>query len=93
MLTPEEQERVTHVGRGTPAGEWLRRYWHPIALSDRWEGIKTLWNCDEPVTFKGRAGTVASHGAAVGTFTGKPTRQCRTDSIRSTNDDPASAWM
>jgi 5,5'-dehydrodivanillate O-demethylase oxygenase subunit len=73
MLTPEEQERVTHVGRGTPAGEWLRRYWHPIALSDRWEGIKTLWNCDEPVTFKGRAGTVASHGAAVGTFTGKPT--------------------
>jgi 5,5'-dehydrodivanillate O-demethylase len=30
MLTREENE-VTRVGRGTPAGEMLRRYWMPVA--------------------------------------------------------------
>jgi 5,5'-dehydrodivanillate O-demethylase len=25
---------LVHVGPGTPAGEWLRRFWHPIACSD-----------------------------------------------------------
>jgi nitrite reductase/ring-hydroxylating ferredoxin subunit len=25
---------LTEVGRGTPCGEFLRRYWHPIALSE-----------------------------------------------------------
>ncbi len=32
-LTPEENERLTRVGPGTPAGELLRRYWHPIAVA------------------------------------------------------------
>jgi 5,5'-dehydrodivanillate O-demethylase len=32
MLTPEENEMLTRVGPGTPAGELLRRYWHPIAI-------------------------------------------------------------
>jgi hypothetical protein len=73
MLTREENERLIHVGPGTPAGEWLRRYWHPFALSDRWEGIKTLWQCEEPVTFNGQAGTAASHGARLATFGGQPT--------------------
>ena len=27
MLTREENETLTRVGRGTPAGELLRRYW------------------------------------------------------------------
>src|ERR1041385_2757329 len=31
MLTKEENERYTQVGSGTPMGELLRRYWHPIA--------------------------------------------------------------
>ena len=30
MLTVEENERLTRVGRGTPMGELLRRYWQPI---------------------------------------------------------------
>jgi 5,5'-dehydrodivanillate O-demethylase oxygenase subunit len=30
MLTKEENERLTRVGPGTPCGELLRRYWHPI---------------------------------------------------------------
>jgi 5,5'-dehydrodivanillate O-demethylase len=29
MLTPEENEHLTQVSRGTPCGELLRRYWHP----------------------------------------------------------------
>ena len=32
MLSHEENELLTRVGPGTPAGEMLRRYWHPIAL-------------------------------------------------------------
>ena len=31
MLTQEENERLTRVGPGTPAGEMLRRYWQPLA--------------------------------------------------------------
>lgn len=30
MLTPEQNERLTRVGPGTPAGELLRRYWQPV---------------------------------------------------------------
>ncbi|MCH7980814.1 MAG: aromatic ring-hydroxylating dioxygenase subunit alpha, partial [Proteobacteria bacterium] len=33
MLTQEENDRLTRVGRGTPAGELLRRYWHPVAVA------------------------------------------------------------
>ncbi len=31
MLSVQENERLTRVGPGTPMGELLRRYWHPIA--------------------------------------------------------------
>lgn len=35
METVEGNELLTQVGRGTPMGELMRRYWHPIcALSD-----------------------------------------------------------
>ncbi len=33
MLTREENEMLTRVGRGTPAGEMLRRYWMPVAAA------------------------------------------------------------
>src|SRR5947208_14744785 len=33
MLTPEENELLRRVGRGTPAGELLRRSWQPIAIA------------------------------------------------------------
>jgi 5,5'-dehydrodivanillate O-demethylase len=32
MLTSQENEMLTRVGPGTPAGELLRRYWHPVAI-------------------------------------------------------------
>src|SRR5262247_2316190 len=33
MLTVKENERLTRVGPGTPMGELLRRYWHPIGAA------------------------------------------------------------
>lgn len=33
MLTQEQNERLTRVGPGTPMGELMRRYWHPISAS------------------------------------------------------------
>ena len=31
MMTQEMNDRLTRVGKGTPTGELLRRYWHPVA--------------------------------------------------------------
>ncbi len=31
MLTAEQNERLTRVGPGTPMGNLMRRYWHPVA--------------------------------------------------------------
>ncbi|MPZ13561.1 MAG: Rieske 2Fe-2S domain-containing protein [Chloroflexi bacterium] len=33
VLTKEQNEQLTQVGAGTPVGELLRRYWHPIAIA------------------------------------------------------------
>ena len=35
MLTREENERLSHIGPGTPTGNLFRRYWMPAMLS--WE--------------------------------------------------------
>ena len=35
MLTREENEFLTRVGPGTPGGELLRRYWHPVAVAQQ----------------------------------------------------------
>jgi 5,5'-dehydrodivanillate O-demethylase oxygenase subunit len=40
MLTAEQNDQLTRIGPGTPAGNLLRRYWQPIAavseLENRW---------------------------------------------------------
>ncbi len=33
MLSREENERICRVGPGTPMGELLRRYWHPVGFA------------------------------------------------------------
>jgi phenylpropionate dioxygenase-like ring-hydroxylating dioxygenase large terminal subunit len=33
MLTKELNDLLSHVGPGTPGGEFMRRYWHPVSLS------------------------------------------------------------
>ena len=35
---PEEDAELTHVGPGTPGGEYLRRFWQPVLLLRRSEG-------------------------------------------------------
>jgi len=34
MLSQEENDLITQTGPGTPGGDFLRRYWHPVALSE-----------------------------------------------------------
>ena len=33
MVTAEQNNELTRVGAGTPMGELMRRYWHPVATS------------------------------------------------------------
>jgi 5,5'-dehydrodivanillate O-demethylase len=39
MLTIAENERFTRVGPGTPMGELLRRYWHPIGAVSKLDEV------------------------------------------------------
>jgi phenylpropionate dioxygenase-like ring-hydroxylating dioxygenase large terminal subunit len=38
MLTREENETLCRVGPGTKMGRVMRRYWHPIAVSEQLPG-------------------------------------------------------
>jgi len=35
MISAEQNELMTRIGPGTPAGKLLRRYWQPVALWTR----------------------------------------------------------
>ena len=39
-LSPDEM--FLHVGAGTPAGEYLRRFWHPVAMSSQLDNGKPV---------------------------------------------------
>jgi len=66
MVTREENERMTRVGPGTPAGELLRRYWHPIAIASELaeenptKFIRVL--CEDLVLFRDKKGRVGLIG-------------------------------
>jgi hypothetical protein len=36
---PPEDAELTHVGPGTPGGEYLRRFWQPVCFSDDLKGV------------------------------------------------------
>lgn len=36
---PREDEELTHVGPGTPCGEYMRRFWQPIAYTDELQDL------------------------------------------------------
>ena len=42
MIGKEQNELMTRVGAGTPAGKLLRRYWQPVALVDELQGPRPL---------------------------------------------------
>ena len=60
MLSAQENEAITHVGAGTPMGELMRRYWHPVAavaqMNDKYtKKIRLLG--EDLILWKDRSGT------------------------------------
>ena len=59
METVEQNKILTQVGKGTPMGELMRRYWQPFAAADE---IKDKWTlkvrllAENLVLFKDRSG-------------------------------------
>ncbi|MEX2240063.1 MAG: aromatic ring-hydroxylating dioxygenase subunit alpha [Burkholderiales bacterium] len=56
MISAEQNELITRVGPGTPAGRLLRNYWQPVALAEELAGarpVKAVRLCGEDfVLFK-----------------------------------------
>ena len=42
MISKEQNELMTRIGPGTPAGRLLRRYWQPVALVDELQGPRPV---------------------------------------------------
>jgi nitrite reductase/ring-hydroxylating ferredoxin subunit len=42
MISAEQNELMTRIGPGTPAGKLLRRYWQPVALVDEMKGERAV---------------------------------------------------
>ena len=57
---PREDEELTHVGPGTPCGEYLRRFWHPIAVSEELKDLPQALKImdEELVVFRDGSGQV-----------------------------------
>ena len=57
---PKEDEELTHVGPGTPCGEYLRRYWQPIAFSKDLDDLpkRIRIMCEDLVLFRDQSGEV-----------------------------------
>ena len=65
MLSPQENERLTRVGPGTPMGELMRRYWQPVAVTGELANnpVKPLRILGEDLTlFKSRDGQLGLIG-------------------------------
>ena len=63
MLSPEENERLTRVGPGTPMGDVFRRYWLPFALTEELpepDGppIRVRILCEDLIAFRDSDGNV-----------------------------------
>jgi len=42
VLSAEQNDRITRIGPGKPAGALLRRYWQPVALVDELDGSRPV---------------------------------------------------
>jgi 5,5'-dehydrodivanillate O-demethylase oxygenase subunit len=61
MMSAQTNEKLTRVGPGTPGGEMLRRYWHPIAVTETLdaEPVQTVRLLAEDfVLYRDRSGTL-----------------------------------
>ena len=59
-LAADPDEEITRIGPGTPAGEYLRRYWHPVALGRELgeHPVATRILGEDLVLFRDRGGRV-----------------------------------
>ena len=69
---PREDEELTHVGPGTPCGEYLRRSWHPILIATELQDLPMAVRImgEDLVAFrdkKGRVGLLELHCTHRGT--------------------------
>jgi phenylpropionate dioxygenase-like ring-hydroxylating dioxygenase large terminal subunit len=57
---PQEDAELTHVGPGTPCGEYLRRYWQPICFADELQALPLRVTIlgEELVVFRDLSGAV-----------------------------------
>ena len=67
MLSNEENTLLTQTESGTPCGEFIRRYWQPVALSEELENdvpIRVKVMGEDLVLFRdndGRSGLLGLH--------------------------------
>ncbi len=45
----DDNQRLTRIGPGTPAGALMRRFWHPLALTDEFEAFIEPAMAERPV--------------------------------------------
>ena len=69
---PREDDELTHVGPGTPCGEYFRRFWQPVALSRELQDLPLAIKImdEELVVFRdgrGRAALLLAHCSHRGT--------------------------
>jgi 5,5'-dehydrodivanillate O-demethylase len=65
MLTREDNEQMTQVGPGTPGGELMRRYWHPVAATQQLDDdpVQAVRILSEDLTlFRDRRGNIGLVG-------------------------------
>ena len=57
---PAEDPELTHVGPGTPCGEYLRRYWQPVAMSEEVKDLPVPVRilAEDLVVFRDKAGSL-----------------------------------
>ncbi len=57
---PSEDAELTHVGPGTPAGEWFRRFWLPVLVSDELKDLPVAVRIlsEDLVVFRDRSGQI-----------------------------------
>src|SRR3954453_5960702 len=60
MISAEQNELMTRIGPGAPAGKLLRQYWQPVALADELQGPRPVKAvrlfCEDLVLYKAEAG-------------------------------------
>jgi phenylpropionate dioxygenase-like ring-hydroxylating dioxygenase large terminal subunit len=57
---PPADDELTRVGPGTPCGEYLRRFWQPVVLSNELQGLPRRLRIlgEDLVAYRDRSGTI-----------------------------------